>query len=218
MRSDGVGGGGRLRASASASAVGAIGMIPLVRAAAAADGVVRRGGARPIASCIAEVRSRVTSVPHCTSARWAAVPVSWQSAKSTWTERASVRPLPGAPRELARPLEGPGDRVGRVVDRHAGRLEEHVGVEPAVEQQLRGIVPAAGERGQQVRGGRLLPALLRRDLRQSAGARRAPCSRVGRALSIVPLAIARRSAGRAKKRQDRASAPPLPRSRRAAYN
>jgi hypothetical protein len=45
------------------------GMIPLVRAAAAAEGVVLRGGASPMASCIAEVRSRVTSVPHWTSAR-----------------------------------------------------------------------------------------------------------------------------------------------------
>src|SRR5699024_3838671 len=54
-----------------------IGMIPLVRWVTAAGGeVILRGGAIPIASCIALVLSRVTSVPHCTSALCAAVPLS----------------------------------------------------------------------------------------------------------------------------------------------
>ena len=150
------------------------GMIPLVRATASAECVVLRGGASPIASCIALVRSRVTSVPHCTSARWAAVPVSWQSEKSTWTERASVRPAPDRPAELARALDGASHRVRPVVDRDARGLEQDLGVEPAVEQELRGVVPAARQGGQQVGGRRLLPSLLGGDLRQFGGARQAP--------------------------------------------
>ena len=64
-------------------------------------------------------------------------------------------------RELARALDGPADRVGRVVDGHARGLEKDLRIEAPVEQELRGIVATAGERGQQVRRRGLLPPLLR---------------------------------------------------------
>ena len=71
--------------------VGGVSGLAVVRAFGTGDAVmdgagtetVRRGGAIPMASCIDATRKRVTSVPHCTSARWAAVPGSWQSAKRT---------------------------------------------------------------------------------------------------------------------------------------
>ncbi len=50
------------------------------RASCVAAGV-RRGPTMPIATCIAAVRSLVTSDPHCATARNAAVARSWHSAK-----------------------------------------------------------------------------------------------------------------------------------------
>ena len=66
-----------------------------------------------------------------------------------------------ATRELARALEGACERVRRVVDGDARGLEQDLGVEPAVEQELRGVVPSARQGGEQVGGGRLLASLLR---------------------------------------------------------
>ena len=99
---------GRLSTGAGGRTTGATGITPLGRALAGggvicgvswlavprafdamaavlADeiGTGRRGGTRPIASCMDATRSRVTSVPHWTSARCAAVPCSWQRAKRT---------------------------------------------------------------------------------------------------------------------------------------
>ena len=74
------------------------------------------------------------------------------------------RPRPGAcagpSREIARLGERARQRVARVVDRHACCFQQHLGVEPTIEQELRGVVPAAGEGREQVCGGWFLAVLL----------------------------------------------------------
>ena len=64
-----------------------------------------------------------------------------------------------ASRDLARLLDRAGDPIGSVVGRHARCAQDDLGVEAALEQQLRGVVSSTRNRGQQMRRRRLLPAL-----------------------------------------------------------
>ena len=130
-----VGSGRRLRASAAGARPRPVAAAMRARRGAR-DGrqrelrrrlVTRRGPTMPIATCMAAVRSFVTSDPHWAMARYAAVVRSWQSAKSRWVPADLAHRR--ARRELARPLHRPRDGVGVVVGQHARRLEEHLGVE-----------------------------------------------------------------------------------------
>ncbi len=83
-------------------------------------------------------------------------------------DRASLGARAGSTREIASARQRAGQCVGRVVHGDAGRLQEDLGVEPAVEQELGGVVASTRQRGEQVRRGRLLAMLFGEVLGDSA--------------------------------------------------
>jgi hypothetical protein len=67
-------------------------------------------------------------------------------------------PGAGPTSDLASLLDRSPERVGRVIRGDAGCPENDLGIEPALEQELSGVVPPAGERRKKVSRRRLLAA------------------------------------------------------------
>jgi hypothetical protein len=129
-------------------------------------------------------------------------------------DRAGLGPANArSPCQLAGALQGSSDRVGRVVDGHARGLEQDLGIEASIEQELRGVVPPAGERGQEVRRGRLLASLLREIF---GGSPERDELRLPGRLSPLHLPVASHGLARRGKKQPHADAPPRRRATRGA--